>query len=128
MPLDPVTAALQLGGDVVTGAVQAVGDYISTTQLRRLDEAQSKAQDDVEAFKQALLARDIDGVNLRLGGLQSGIRVNASDAECEELKSFSSDLDAWGLLGLYCRARGADLAAERNQILKDTASVPSGGK
>jgi hypothetical protein len=127
MALDPLTAGLQLGGDLVTGAVQAVGDYISTTQLRRLDEANQKAHDDVQAFKDALLGTDVSLLNLHLSGLQDGVRVDLTVSDCQRLVGITPNITALSLLGLYCRARSADLAAERNQILKDTAGV-SGGK
>ncbi len=104
MALDPITAGLQLGGDLVTGAVTAVGDYLSTTQLRRLDEANQKANDDVQAFKADLLARNTDSVNLRLNGLQYGVRVNLTPAESGELKLITPGLTACDLLGLYCHA------------------------
>lgn len=123
MALDPITAGLQLGGDIVTGAVAAAGDYISTIQLRRLDEANQQAASDVAAFRDALLAGDLDAVNLRLAGLQSGILVDLTDAQCEQLKGVIPGLNGYCLLGLYDRARSADLAADRNQILKDTAST-----
>lgn len=123
MAIDPITAGLQLGGDIVTGAVAAVGDYISTIQLRRLDEANQQATDDVAAFRDALLAGDLDAVNLRLAGLQSGVAVDLTDTQCDQLKGTTPGLDGFSLLGLYARARSADLAAQRNQILKDTAST-----
>ena len=123
MPEDPITAGLALGGDIVTGAVTAIGDYISTTQLRRLDQANQKAHDDVQAFKDDLLAGNLDSLNLRLDGLQDGVRVDLTPSESLRLGLVKPKLNGLALLGLYCRARSADLATERNQILKDTAGT-----
>lgn len=127
MAEDPITAAIDLGGDVVNAAAGIIGKTISTTQTRQLDAANQKANDDVENFKKALLSGDLASVNLRLGGLQSGISVDVTPAESEQLKSITFTVDGFSVLGLYCRGRAADLAAERAQIISDTAST-TGGK
>jgi hypothetical protein len=127
MALDPVTAALQLGANLVTGGVQVAGDVISTTQTRRLDAANQKATDDAKNFKDALLRRDAEYCSNALSGLRTGILVDLTDAESEQLRGTAPGLTSLGLLGLYCRGRSADLAAERAEILIDTASTVSGG-
>ena len=121
--LDPLTAGLELGGDLVNGAASIFGQVLSTTQTRRLDETVQKAHDDVQGFKNDLLARDVAALNLRLDGLQHGVPVDVTAAESDQLRDTSIDITAFALLGLYVRARAADLAADRDQILRDTAST-----
>ena len=77
-------------------------------------------------FKDDLLARRVDTVNLRLAGLQHGILVHLTDAESEQLHRVVPNLDGFALLGLYARGRAADLAAQCGQILRDTASTTEG--
>ncbi len=102
-----------------------IDDLLHQTQTRRLDAATAQASADVHAFKDDLLARRLDSVNLRLGGLQHGILVHLTDAESDQLRAVVPNLDAFSLLGLYARARAADLAAECGQILRATASTQS---
>ena len=94
-------------------------DYLHETGTRRIDAATAAATQDVQAFKDELLARDRDAVNLRLAGLQHGILVRLTDAECEQLHAVTPNLDAFALLGLYARARAADLAAECGEIVEE---------
>ena len=103
--------------------IHLIDDLLHQTQTRRLDAATAQATDDVQHFKDELLARDLDAVNLRLAGLQHGILVRLTDAESQQLHALSPNLDAFALLGLYARARAADLAAQCGQILRDTAST-----
>jgi hypothetical protein len=123
MPLDPLTAGLELGGDFLNGGIQIATELLTSTQTRRLDAANQQANDDVKNFKDALLGRDLESVNLRLAGLRNGVLVNLTDADSEQLKSIVPNLDGFALLGLYCRARSADLAYECSQIIRDTAST-----
>lgn len=103
--------------------IQLVDDLLHQTQTRRLDAANTQATTDVENFKDDLLARRLESVNLRLAGLQHGILVHLTDAESQQLRGIVPNLDASALLGLYARARAADLAAECGQILRDTSST-----
>ena len=103
--------------------IHLIDDLLHQTQTRRLDAATAQATDDVQHFKDELLARDLDAVNLRLAGLQHGILVRLTDAESQQLHALTPNLDAFALLGLYARARAADLAAQCGQILRDTAST-----
>jgi hypothetical protein len=103
--------------------IHLIDDLLHQTQTRRLDAATTEATDDVQHFKDELLARDLDAVNLRLAGLQHGILVRLTDAESQQLHALTPNLDAFALLGLYARARAADLAAECGEILRDTAST-----
>jgi hypothetical protein len=103
--------------------IKLVDDLLHQTQTRRLDAATKGASDDVEQFKDDLLARRLESVNLRLAGLQHGILVHLTDAESEQLRGVAPHLDGAALLGLYARARAADLAAECGEILRDTAST-----
>ena len=103
--------------------IHLIDDLLHQTQTRRLDAAARAASDDVQNFKDDLLARRLDSVNLRLAGLQHGILVHLTDTESEQLRAIVPNLDAFALLGLYARARAADLAAQCGQILRDTAST-----
>ena len=103
--------------------IHLIDDLLHQTQTRRLDGSTAQASDDVQHFKDELLARDLDAVNLRLAGLQHGILVRLTDAESQQLHAITSNLDAFALLGLYARARAADLAAECGEILRATAST-----
>jgi hypothetical protein len=107
--------------------IHLVDDLLHQTQTRRLDAATNQASDDVQHFKDDLLARRLESVNLRLAGLQHGILVHLTDAESEQLRGVAPNLDGSALLGLYARARAADLAAECGEILRDTASTVEGG-
>jgi hypothetical protein len=106
-----------------TQLIHLIDDLLHQTQTQRLDAATAQASADVQGFKDNLLARDIDAINLRLGGLQHGILVHLTDAESQQLRALSPNLDAFALLGLYARARAADLAADCGQILRTTAST-----
>ena len=101
--------------------IHPIDDLLHETQTRRLDAATAQATNDVRKFKDDLLARRLESVNLRLGGLRHGILVRLTDAESGELHAVTPNLDAFALLGLYARARAADLAAECGEILRDTA-------
>src|SRR5271163_922617 len=107
--------------------IHLIDDLLHQTQTRRLDAATTQAANDVEQFKDDLLARRLESVNLRLAGLQHGILVHLTDAESEQLRAVAPNLDGSALLGLYARARAADLAAECGKILRDTASTLGGG-
>jgi hypothetical protein len=50
-----------------------------------------------------------------------------TDAESEQLRALAPNLDGFALLGLYARARAADLAADCGAILRDTASTTATG-
>jgi len=117
-----ITEIAQASGQLI----QLIDDLLHQTQTRRLDAATAQASDDVQNFKDDLLARRLDAVNLRLGGLQHGILVHLTDAESRQLHELSPNLDAFALLGLYARARAADLAAECGEILRVTASTTTG--
>jgi hypothetical protein len=106
--------------------IHLIDDLIHQTQTRRLDAATAQAAQDVQNFKDDLLARRVDSVNLRLAGLQHGILVHLTDAESEQLHRVVPNLDGFALLGLYARGRAADLAAQCGQILRDTASTTDG--
>src|SRR5471030_1010356 len=105
--------------------IHLVDDLLHQTQTRRLDAATNQASDDVQNFKDDLLARRLESLNLRLAGLQHGILVRLTDAESEQLRGVVPNLDGFALLGLYARARAADLAAECGDILRATASTTS---
>ena len=111
-----------------TGAlIQLIDDLLNHTQTFRLDAATNQASEDVQGFKDDLLARRLESVNLRLGGLQHGILVHLTDVESEQLRGVIPNLDGFALLGLYARARAADLAAECGEILRETAGTTAGG-
>src|SRR5271163_4823799 len=103
--------------------IHLIDDLLHQTQTRRLDAATTQAANDVQNFKDDLLARRLESINLRLAGLQHGILVHLTDAESDQLRAITPNLDAFSLLGLYARARAADLAAECGQIIRTTAST-----
>jgi hypothetical protein len=103
--------------------IHLIDDLLHQTQTRRLDAATAQASDDVQGFKDDLLARRLDSINLRLGGLQHGILVHLTDTESDQLRDVLPNLDGSALLGLYARARAADLAADCGEILRATAST-----
>jgi hypothetical protein len=118
-----ITEIAQASGQLI----QLIDDLLHQTQTRRLDAATAQASAEVQAFKDDLLARRLDAVNLRLGGLQYGILVHLTDAESGELHAVVPNLDGFALLGLYARARAADLAAECGAIIRETASTTAKG-
>ena len=97
--------------------VHLVDDLLHQTQTRRLDAAINQASTDVQNFKDDLLARRLESLNLRLAGLQHGILVHVTVADAEQLHALQPGLDGFALLGLYARARAADLAAECAELL-----------
>ena len=103
--------------------IHLIDDLLHQTQTRRLDAATAQASADVQHFKDDLLARNLNSLNLRLAGLQHGILVRLTDAESQQLRAVTPQLDGYALLGLYARARAADLAAQCGEILRDTAST-----
>jgi hypothetical protein len=113
-----ITEIAQASGELI----HLIDDLLHQTQTRRLDAATARASDDVQNFKDDLLARRVDAVNLRLAGLQHGILVHLTGPESEQLRAVTPNLDAFALLGLYARARAADLAAECGEILQRTQS------
>ena len=102
--------------EATAGLLRLIDDYYNKSGSREIEAATERASEDVEHFKDELLARDLDGVNLRLAGLQHGILVRVTDAECEQLRAVAPRLDGFALLGLYARARAADLAAECGEV------------
>src|SRR5580692_8767716 len=103
--------------------IHLIDDLLHQTQTRRLDAATAQASTDVQNFKDDLLARRLDSINLRLAGLQHGILVHLTVAESQQLHDVHPALDGFALLGLYARARAADLAADCADILRETAST-----
>ena len=67
--------------------IHLIDDLLHQTQTRRLDAATSAASDDVQNFKDDLVARRLESVNLRLAGLQHGILVHLTDTESEQLRA-----------------------------------------
>jgi len=114
-----ITEIAQASGQLI----QLIDDLLHQTQTRRLDAATTQASDDVQNFKDDLLARRLESINLRLDGLQHGILVRLTDTESEQLRGIVPNLDAYALLGLYARARAADFAAECGEILRTNVST-----
>jgi hypothetical protein len=103
--------------DATGQLLHLVDDLLHQTQTRRLDAALNQATTDVQNFKDDLLARRLESINLRLAGLQHGILVHLTVPESEQLHALQPGLDAYALLGLYARARAADLAADCAELL-----------
>jgi hypothetical protein len=112
--------------DATSQLVHLVDDLLHQTQTRRLDAAINQASTDVENFKDDLLARRLESLNLRLAGLQHGILVHVTVADAEQLHALQPGLDGFALLGLYARARAADLAAECAELLSVGAASNGG--
>ena len=114
--------------DATGQLIHLVDDLLHQTQTRRLDAALNQASSDVQNFKDDLLARRLESLNLRLAGLQHGILVHVTVPESEQLHALQPGLDGFALLGLYARARSADLAAECTELLSlGSAGTGTGG-
>jgi hypothetical protein len=113
--------------DATGQLLHLVDDLLHQTQTRRLAAAINQASTDVENFKDDLLARRLESLNLRLAGLQHGILVHVTVADAEQLHALQPGLDGFALLGLYARARAADLAAECAELLSLGAANNSSG-
>lgn len=98
--------------------LKLINNAANTSQVERIDEAKTHATRDVENFKQAVLDRSLDRINLQLGGLQHGILVRLTEAESRELAAVRPEIDGATLLALYARGRAADLAAECGEIAR----------
>lgn len=91
---------------------------------QQIEEAQSNAKHDVEIFKDAVLDRNLERINLLLGGMQHGILVRLTESESRELCAITPEIDGATLLALYARGRMADLTAQLGEIIR-VASLPS---
>ena len=114
--------------DATGQLIHLVDDLLHQTQTRRLDAAITQATTDVQNFKDDLLARRLESLNLRLAGLQHGILVHLTVADAEQLHQLQPGLDGFALLGLYARARAADLAAECAELLSVGAANNGGSE
>jgi len=112
--------------DATGQLLHLVDDLLHQTQTRRLNVAINQASTDVENFKDDLLSRRVESLNLRLAGLQHGILVHLTVPESEQLRALQPALDGFALLGLYARARAADLAAECAELLSVGAAANGG--
>jgi hypothetical protein len=73
--------------DATGQLLHLVDDLLHQTQTRRLDAALNQATTDVQNFKDDLLARRLESINLRLAGLQHGILVHLSWAKTAAAKA-----------------------------------------
>ena len=112
--------------DATGQLLHLVDDLLHQTQTRRLNAAINQAATDVENFKDDLLSRRLESLNLRLAGLQHGILVHVTVADAEQLHALQPGLDGFALLGLYARGRSADLAAECAELLSVGAAASGG--
>ena len=112
--------------DATGQLLHLVDDLLHQTQTRRLNAAINQAASDVQNFKDDLLSRRLESLNLRLAGLQHGILVHVTVADAEQLHALQPGLDGYALLGLYARARAADLAAECAELLSLGAAANGG--
>src|SRR5882757_9520256 len=96
-----ITEIAQASGQLI----QLIDDLLHQTQTRRLDAAVAQASDDVQNFKDDLLARRLESVKLRLDGLQHVILVDLAATESEQLHALGPNIDGFALLSLYARAR-----------------------
>jgi hypothetical protein len=97
-------------------------EILHKNQKERIDEAYAKAAKDVGRFKQCLLEKRTDLAALMLDGLMFGIQADVSPSERLQLEQFKlgEHFDAYDLLGLYQRARGAEFSREVCEIVQTT--------
>lgn len=119
LDLTPISAV----ANVLSGAEKIAYDLLHPDQRVLIDKANAAAQDDGRTFVEAVLSRNTERVNLLLGGLRSTILVQLTESESAELRSIVPNIDGSALVGLYLRARSADLAERVCEILQ-TASQP----
>ncbi len=92
--------------------LRLIDELLQRTHQKQIDQAITAAAQDVESFKNDLLERRLHSLNLRLSRLQHGILVHVTAAEAGQLHALQPGLDGFALLGLYARARAADLAGD----------------
>lgn len=106
--------------EAVSQVARVAYEVLHQSQRELIDEAYEEASHDVGRFKAALLAHDIIAVQLLLDGLMFGIKADITVSEFNQLRGIKlgQEFDAYDLLGLYCRARGAGFAQRVNQIIQ----------
>lgn len=104
--------------DAVAAISKVAYEMLHKTQRQLIDDAYQDAQADVTHFKQTLLENNSTGSQLLLDGLMYGIRAHITSSEYQQLNNTSLNLNAYSLLGLYCRARGAEFAQRICQIVQ----------
>jgi hypothetical protein len=102
----------------VTVAGQIALEILRPDQRKLIADAERAAQRDCNDFARALLNRDAGACNLLLHGLQHTVAASLTATECERLRAVSPTVSGLDLLGLYQRARAADLAATVSAIVQ----------
>lgn len=109
---EPITA--------VAGAVQDVAKdlqpLINPSLEQRINQLKNGAEDDVTKFKNLLLASDVDGLQLMLFELPSGVGLSVSEAERDQLGKISCTISGWNTLGSYSVSRNSKLLADIAQL------------
>lgn len=93
---------------------KVVYDLLNETDKEKYDKLCKQAVKDCEEFRDALLDDDWDNVQSLFDGLQHGIQVGLTSTERRQLNDtiVGKRLDCLDILGLYCRARSAQLCNE----------------
>ena len=86
-------------------------DLLNQSDKERYDELVKNAAGDCRQFADCLLDDNWDYVQLLFDGLQHGIKVDLTATDYRDLKrtTVGERLDNLDVLGLYCRARAAQL-------------------
>jgi hypothetical protein len=110
--------------EALTWIARVAYEGLHKNQRDLIDTAYADAARDVESFKRALLDHCTVDVQLMLDGLMFGIKVDITTSDLAQLRSIKlgDQFDAYDLLGLYCRARGAEFAQRVSQILTTTGN------
>lgn len=86
-------------------------DLLNQSDKEKYDELVKSASTDCKLFADSLLNDDWDSIQLLFDGLQHGVQVDLTATDRRDLKrTFVGErLDCLDILGLYCRARAAQL-------------------
>lgn len=93
---------------------RVIYDLLNESDKEKYDKLCKQAVDDCDEFKEFLLDDDWSSVQLAFDGLQYGIKVRITSDERAKLQGavINRQLDKLDVLGLYCRARSAELSSQ----------------
>lgn len=112
--MSTVEAGLNLGAEIL----KFLSPILHPDQKSSLDKLLEEAENDVEKFKDALMAGNLTLQQLMFDGLMYGISARVAPSELEKLNNVSRPVTDYDILGFYCRARGADFAKRALEILQ----------
>jgi hypothetical protein len=108
----PVTAV----SNAVAAVATDLGDLQNPTLIQRVNQLKNQANEDAQKMADRLLSGDMPGVQLAFDGMPKSIGVSLSEADFQRLQAASHSLDLYSLLGIYCLARGGQLAQDVAQL------------